>query len=104
MCNTIPNVIAKLGHYELDGFTEKQLLNAFLADGYGIKKAERHVLALKISHGIVPNPQYEDRPNKEVLYISPYCPWHWGCWESVLKDVEISPVRIERDGRITRII
>ncbi len=98
MCNTVPKVIAKLGHDKLDGFTKKEFIAAFLADGYGIQKAERHFLMCLLSHAIT------EHPTEENSYISIHCPWHWQMYEDVLKDVEVLPVKIERDGRITRII
>lgn len=104
MCNTVPKVVAKLGHQELNGFTERQLIAAFQADGYGIQKAERHALMLKLSNAIIPAPGQDDVLLKDLLYISRYCPWHYQLYEDLLNSVEVSPVRIERDGRITRLV
>ena len=97
MCNTVPKVISKLGHDHLDGFTKKEFIAAFLQDGYGIQKAERHYLMCLLSGAITPVPDRSD------LFVSVHCPWHYQLYEDLLKDVEISPVKIDRDGRVTRI-
>lgn len=101
MCNTVPNVIRKLGNSPagMEGFTKKELISALLADGYGIEKAQRRALAVIASHEIIPCP---DQDNGS-LFISIYCPWHWLKWEKELNDVVVSPVRVERDGRVVRV-
>ena len=105
MCNTVPKVVSKAGHKYLDGFTERELIAAFQEDGYGIQKAERHVLMLKLSNGIIGAPgQPDDMPRKNFRYISIYCPWHYQLYEKELSEVEISPVKINRDGSIIRIV
>lgn len=100
MCNTVPNVIRKLGNSPegMEGFTRKDLLSALLADGYGIEKAERRVIAVTASHEIIPHPD-----NSADLWISIYCPWHWLKWEKELNSVEVDPVKVGRDGRIVRL-
>lgn len=103
MCNTVPKVVAKLGHDKFTGFTKKELIAAFLADGYGIDKAERHALKLILGGGVIESPENpEDAPKDQIRYISVYCPWHYEYYYSVLKDVEVTPVKIERDGRVTK--
>lgn len=102
MCNTVPNVIRKLGNSPegTEGFTRKDLLSALLADGYGIEKAQRRVIAVIASHEIIPHPTNNADPQ---LWISIYCPWHWLKWEKELNAVEVDPVKVERDGRIVRL-
>lgn len=102
MCNTVPKVIANLGHDCLNGFTKKEFIAAFLHDGYGIKKAERHWLMCFMSHAIIPSP--DDKADGPTKFISVYCPWHYALYEKQLSEVEIIPVKIDRDGRVTRII
>ncbi len=102
MCNTVPKVIGKLGADRPDGFTKKEFIAAFLSDGYGIKKAERHWLMCRLSNAVIPNP--EDKENEEDTFISVYSTMHYINYEKYLQEVEICPVRIERDGRAVRII
>ena len=103
MCNTGPNVIRKLGNSTegAKGFTKKDLLTAFIRDGYGIDKANRRVISAIASKEIIACP--EQPAEGPTIYISVYCPWHWVDWESVLDKIEIEPVRISREGRIERI-
>lgn len=95
MCNTVPNVIRKLGNKTLIGFTRKELVAALIDDGYGIEKAERRTTAALLSNQIVPQP--DDETN--TLFISPYCPFHWQYYADTLSQVEIRPVRIDRYGK-----
>lgn len=97
MCNTVPNVIKKLGYKNPEGFTRKELLAALISDGYGIEKAQRRVVGAIMSNQIVGS------PDDDCLFISIYCPYHWTAYEDVLKNVVISPVKVHRDGRVERI-
>lgn len=99
MCNTVPNVIKKLGYEYNRGFTKKDLLSALLKDGYGPEKAERRTQAAILSHQVIHAP--DDDTGK--IYISIYCAYHWELYEDALKDVEILPVRIEADGHPVRL-
>ena len=85
MCNTVPNVIRKLGNKTIIGFTRNELVTALIEDGYGIEKAERRALAAFHSNQIIPQPNDETG----MLYISPYCPFHWQKWAKELATVEI---------------
>lgn len=100
MCNTVPNVIKKLG-YQCHGmpFTRKELLAALVSDGYGTEKAQRRVTAAIVSHQIIPCPDEDD----DNGFISIYCPLHWEQWEKDLMEVVIEPVKIDRDGRVVRV-
>ena len=84
----------------MEGFTKKELISALLADGYGIEKAQRRAVAVIASHEIISCPDQNDGPAR---FISIYCPWHWLKWEKELNDVVISPVKVERDGRVVRL-
>ena len=95
MCNTVPNVIRKLGNKTIEGFTRKELITALLDDGYGIEKAQRYSIAALLSNQIIPQP--DDETN--TLFISIYCPFHWQRWAEVLQDVEIKPVKLDRYGK-----
>ncbi len=95
MCNTVPNVIRKLGNKTYVGFTRKELVAALIDDGYGVEKAERRAQAALLSNQIIPQP--DDDTN--TLFISPYCPFHWQQWPAELSEVEIRPVRIDRYGK-----
>ncbi len=100
MCNTVPKVICNLGYDRPEGFTKKEFIAAFLRDGYGIKKAERHWITCLVSYAIIPNP--EDKEGEET-FISVYATAHYMNYEKYLSEVEISPVKINRDGRVVRI-
>ena len=102
MCNTVPKVICNLGYECPAGFTKKEFIAAFLRDGYGIKKAERHWVMCLLSHAIIPNP--EDEENEEETYLSIYATTHYLNYEKILNEVEIEPVKINRDGIPVRII
>lgn len=101
MCNTVPKVICNLGYDCPNGFTKKEFIAAFLQDGYGIKKAERHWITCLLSHAIIPTPT--DDP-EDCTFISIYSTAHYINFEKELRDVEIEPVKINRDGRAVRII
>lgn len=98
MCNTVPKVISNLGYECPCGFTKKEFIAAFLRDGYGIKKAERHWIMCLLSHAVIPSPEKEDGST----YISVYCAAHYINYESLLNDVVINPVEIDKDGRVIR--
>ena len=101
MCNTVPKVIGNLGYEYPDGFTKKEFIAAFLQDGYGIKKIERHWAMCVLSKMIIPNPlNTEGGPD---TFISSYCPAHYMNFREYLEDVEIIPYKIDRDGRPIRI-
>ncbi len=95
MCNTVPNVIRKLGNETIEGFTRKELVSALIDDGYGPEKAQRRVLAALHSHQIIPQPDDESG----TLFISPYCPFHWQRWPKELDENIIRPCRIDRYGK-----
>lgn len=95
MCNTVPNVIKKLGYKTLGGFTKKELVAALIDDGYGSEKAERRFQAAFWSHMIIPQPDDETG----TLFISPYCPHHWMRYEQELEKNEICPCKIDRYGK-----
>lgn len=95
MCNTVPNVIRKLGNKTVIGFTLKELIAALVEDGYGIEKAERRTQAARLSRQIIPQPG----DDTNTLFISQYCPYHWNQWPKELEENEISPVRIDRYGK-----
>lgn len=98
MCNTVPNVIKKLGYTNMgQSFTRRELLTALVNDGYGVEKAERRVTAAIISHQIIPCPKENDDG-----FISIYCPLYWEMYEDALNDVVITPVKIDRDGRVEK--
>ena len=69
---------------------------ALVNDGYGAEKAERRVTAAILSQQIIRCPDAENYPDQ---WISIYCPIHWERWKKELSDVEIIPVKINRDGR-----
>ena len=100
MCNTVPKVICNLGYDCPNGFTKKEFIAAFLRDGYGIKKAERHWITCLLSNAIIPTPDDETGET----FISIYSTAHYLNYEKDLNDVEINPVKINRDGRAVRII
>ena len=102
MCNTVPKVICNLGYDRPEGFTKKEFIAAFLRDGYGIKKAERHWVMCLLSHAIIPYP--EDEEHEEETYLSIYATTHYLNYEKILNEVEIEPVKINRDGIPVRII
>lgn len=95
MCNTVPNVIRKLGNKTLGGFTRQDLIAALIDDGYGVEKAQRRAQAALLSRQIIPQPDDETG----LLYISQYCPFHWEKWPEVLSENEIKPVKIDRYGK-----
>lgn len=95
MCNTVPNVIRKLGNKTIIGFSRKELVTALLDDGYGIEKAQRYTIAAILSKQIIPQPDDETG----TLFISIYCPFHWQQWSKELMDVEIKPVKLDRYGK-----
>lgn len=100
MCNTVPKVICGLGYDYPNGFTKQEFIAAFLRDGYGIKKAERHWITCLMSHALIGAPDDETGN----LYISIYSTAHYLNYEKTLNEVEISPCKIDRDGRVIRIV
>ena len=95
MCNTVPNVIKKLSYKTYGPFSRRDLLAALVNDGYGVEKAERRVTAAILSKQIVPCPDMDDGE----YFISIYCPMHWEKYAKELEEVEIIPIKIDRDGR-----
>lgn len=93
MSTTIPRILRQLGNQHPTGFSLDELKEALLWDGYGPEKIARRVKQVIASQEII-------RAGMNGTYVTVYNPYHVKTCEE-LKDVQIRPVKVERDGSIT---
>lgn len=92
MCTTIPVILRKLAIKHPSGFDPEDLMEAFIRDGYNPEKARRRLKQV-IASGEV---QVIDG-----VLLTIYSPIHYSICPDKMADVQIKPVRIERDGTVT---
>ena len=93
MSTTIPVILRQLGNKHPHGFSLDELKEALLWDGYGPEKIAHRVKQVVASHEII-------RLGENDTYVTVYNPYHVKiCPE--LDEVQIRPVKIERDGSVT---
>lgn len=92
MSTTIPCILRELGDRNPDGFTKKDLLAAFIKEGYSPDRALRRYRECVASNQIV--------PTEGDGWLTLYSRTHWKFHADDLDGVQIIAVKIARDGTV----